>query len=115
MPRPQPRSGSGSIQEAIKKRTRRKSNPPFPQKNAERMGHPSFSRFFYRYSFRTLSEPSLTVRIQRSLSKGACCRRAVFVSVFMERHYHIVNFAGFQVDEVVVCRVIDAALETSQC
>ena len=62
----------------------------------------------------TKSEPTPSVRIQSSFSEGACCRRAVIVGIGKERHHNVMNFPGFQVNEVVICRVIHAALKPSK-
>ena len=56
-------------------------------------------------------EPALSVRIQSCFNESASCRRAVCSSVFMERNYYIMDFTGFKVNEVVVGRIIGAALK----
>ena len=68
----------------------------------------------HKRNFRTKSEPASSIGIQSRFGEGTCCRRAVIVSIGKERHNNVMNFAGFQVDEVVVRRVIHAALKSSE-
>jgi hypothetical protein len=65
-------------------------------------------------TLRTKSEPTPPIGIQSCFSEGACCGRAVIVGIGKERHHNVMNFAGFKVDKVVISRVVQAALKSSE-